>query len=558
MYNGQPVSDVTSRGYAAPTDPSIVGTKAPAPAPAAAPAPTTPFREKNPTASVGASGGQVLNFGGGGMVYANPSDNPNYRPPASPLSTIKDNLEKLKATLASFDPKAITGSSDAVVAAEKSVTDSLQADYNATASRIPDPETAKTNADNAMKQEQMLIDTQIAQQKANLEAQKANIEGQFGIKEQDLKQRQGQEAGGLSMGLARAGGYLGFSGSGTGTMITLQTTHDREISALALMKQQAINEAQDAFSRRDMALMENKLATIENHTKRIKEADDTYYQQTLQASEDARANITTKMNMEKFGRDKAMENLDIIVKGGKTPDASTIAEYSARTGIPAKELESSIVAMQNNAALEKRMNEAKAVGAEDANDINITELRLKYPLGQKFTINGKSYTGLDVPAKSGTDKILDASTWLKSFGGSKYALPFIGKASEAQAYEAFLSPEPPEWFVNSVNNDNLMTLRPEIIQELWKKERGTVLPGTDYSEQWKNFNDSDRAKILEQFTKDKGLPQNMPYTEREVQYMSSAELQTYLTKYNDAHKGALDTTLSQIQQTLSKSSTTQK
>lgn len=115
------------------------------------------------------------------------------------------------------------------------------------------------------------IDNYIAGLTARQQAAEKNINEQFDATKASLGEQQRKETGSTSAGIARAGGYLGFSGSSQGVLINLAETHRAEMSGLEAKRQAALQEARNAYE-------EKQFAAAQQRYKEAKEYENESYQ----------------------------------------------------------------------------------------------------------------------------------------------------------------------------------------------------------------------------------------------------------------------------------------
>jgi len=82
----------------------------------------------------------------------------------------------------------------------------------------------------------------------SLNAGEKGIDANFDRLRRQQEGEQKQETGELSTGLARAGGYLGFTGSGEAVMLSLTKSHRAELQDLESRRTQALSEARQAYN----------------------------------------------------------------------------------------------------------------------------------------------------------------------------------------------------------------------------------------------------------------------------------------------------------------------
>lgn len=146
-----------------------------------------------------------------------------YDRKAQELSTQAENLASKDKTTTDN----ITASDESIVVDEKSAVDTIN-------------ESAKVVRDLTY------LDDEISRIQDELKDEIDAINAQAKVDKENKIGAQASETGQTSVGLANAGGYLGFSGSATGVLLNLAKSHRAELQSLDAKRQQAIFEAQSA------------------------------------------------------------------------------------------------------------------------------------------------------------------------------------------------------------------------------------------------------------------------------------------------------------------------
>jgi hypothetical protein len=107
-----------------------------------------------------------------------------------------------------------------------------------------------------------LLNDEIKRNEQNLKENLSNINAGYGVQQTGLQGQQLNETGQTSMAIANAGGYLGFSGSGTGVMLKLAESHRAELVALESERQNALQEARNAAAERRFDIVRLKADEI--------------------------------------------------------------------------------------------------------------------------------------------------------------------------------------------------------------------------------------------------------------------------------------------------------
>jgi hypothetical protein len=142
------------------------------------------------------------------------------------------------------DPNPIASTSDAADAAN----DKTGASVNTAASGLA------TSSQQAYDQAFGILEGMAKASEQDRANSIANIERQRGIDVADTTTSQRQEKGATTMGLARMGGYLGGTGSGTSYMNSLAGSHRFEMTKLEAQYAAAVEKAKAAWDMKDIAL----------------------------------------------------------------------------------------------------------------------------------------------------------------------------------------------------------------------------------------------------------------------------------------------------------------
>ena len=141
---------------------------------------------------------------------------------------------------------------------------------------------------------------------------KRSIEADYKTQQTSQENKQAGEVGQTSVGLANAGGYLGFSGSGTGVMLSLAKGHRDELLALESERQNAIREARTASENRRFDLVREQAAEIARIDNEVYARKQDYFNNKL------------KLQNAEISREEKMKNDNIVFQaiqqGNKTPE----------------------------------------------------------------------------------------------------------------------------------------------------------------------------------------------------------------------------------------------
>lgn len=208
------------------------------------------------------------------------------------LGTAQAMLDKLKAK-DTTSASGITSSDAAPVKEEKKATDAIK--------------------NTAPSRDLKYLDDEIKRIESQSKIAESAINSGFDSLKNTQGDQQNKEVGQTSVGLAAAGGYLGYSGSGTGVMLSLTKSHRAEMQALEAKRQQAIADARAAAANKRFDVVKLK-------AQEIKDLDN----ETYARQEDYNKKVKEVADKE-TAEAKVLSNQDTIFKaiqaGSKTPEA---------------------------------------------------------------------------------------------------------------------------------------------------------------------------------------------------------------------------------------------
>lgn len=158
-----------------------------------------------------------------------------------------------------------------------------------------------------------LLDDEIKRNEAQLNSELQSIGGAYDAQQAGDISKQAGETGQLSMGIAGAGGYLGFSGSGAGVMLKLAESHRAELNLLESQRQQALTEARSAAAERRFDIVQLKAKEVARIDQETYDRTEVYNNRVRKEAE-AGALKATKL--------KEQNDIFTAIKGGaKTVEA---------------------------------------------------------------------------------------------------------------------------------------------------------------------------------------------------------------------------------------------
>lgn len=118
--------------------------------------------------------------------------------------------------------------------------------------------------------------------------EQANINSKFNVLDEGFKGKQDKEVGTTSAGLARIGGYLGDSGSGTGVLLNLSKSHRAELADLESKRQEALFTARKFYTEKKYDLAKEKNAEAKSYEQETYKRQQEYFQNQRLISADKR------------------------------------------------------------------------------------------------------------------------------------------------------------------------------------------------------------------------------------------------------------------------------
>lgn len=168
------------------------------------------------------------------------------------------------------------------------------------------------------------LDAEIDSAKAGYEADRAA-----------LGEQQRSEAGQTSVGIAQAGGYLGYSGSGTGVMLSLTKSHRAEMQNLKVQRDQAIAEARQAAAESRFNIVRDKANLVMQIEKYAYEQQVKYNDEIKKAADKQAEESKNKQTQSDIFNAINAGNTsveDIFNHLGGQVDVATISDFLKKVG----------------------------------------------------------------------------------------------------------------------------------------------------------------------------------------------------------------------------------
>lgn len=318
---------------------------------------------------------------------------------ASTAASINSQVSKINAGIASYN----AGSSNPVT--------------SSTATRA---DNARTGADiSGLQSAYAAEQAQIAAQQAALAERRKlevdSIKSEFDVAKAGQEVRQGQDYAARSTSLVTSGGgFLGATQSQEGVLQNLKGTFEAEKTALMSKREAAILAANTAYEDKDFALAREKTKMATDLQKEIYTRQQDYADMTLKLASANRAQQEFDMGItdKKVASYAMMDDTTFAAQ-----DPGEIAKLDSQY-YPGYTENARIIAKK---ALDVKTKK-EAIGL----DADVLDMRLKIPAGQKFTLNGQTYTGLKQSDGGGgtqNDRDREFRTKINQFFSPGYTIP---------------------------------------------------------------------------------------------------------------------------------------
>lgn len=232
------------------------------------------------------------------------------------------------------------------------------------------------------------------------------INASFDATKAGTEKQQANEKGSTSASLARIGGYLGGTASGTGAMLNLVAAHRGELLALEAKRQAAINEANNAITDKQFSIARLKAEEAKQIEKDIQVRKDKFFEQTMDINREQR-------QQDEFLSKKYQNELEnLFTLDSKNIPPEKFKEIDDFYGIPG--FSKNAVEINRSASQAKSQKEVLDVQQK------LLNLLKDIPAGQKITFpDGTEYTGIGSSSDISTFQETDASGFVRMFTYNK-------------------------------------------------------------------------------------------------------------------------------------------
>lgn len=350
-------------------------------------APTSSSRQSSTSSSTTSSSG-----GGGGGATAPTSSRGADSVSASDqaMARAQAELERIQREVGNLTGKDESAAADAV------------------SSDAPEVQ-EETSAMNKLKQVDLspstkalrLLDDELKQMKKDLVEREKTISKNFDVQKAGVEGGQASEMGQTAMGIADAGGFLGFSGSGQGVLLSLAESHRAELTALESERQQRLQEARDAAANRRYDIVRLKADEIARIDQETYERTQTYNTQVKQEADKQKEETRSLANQKLISdaiKGGATNITDVFSNlGGKVP-IEDISKFFQSAGKTSSSKIHSFNPTQKGLLIGAGLTANEVVALNDAiNEVGYTdEVRMSLPASVR-EVADKIYLGKTNP-----------------------------------------------------------------------------------------------------------------------------------------------------------------
>ncbi len=169
-----------------------------------------------------------------------------------------------------------------------------------------------------------LLNEEIKRNDQNLKDNLSAINSSSDVAKTGVLGEQASEVGQTSVGIANAGGYLGFSGSGTGVMLKLAESHRAELTALESERQTALQEARNAAANRRFDIVRLKADAIAR-------IDQETYERTREYNSEVKKEA--EKGVEQAKKTKTQNDIFTAIQGGAKTASDIFKNLGGKTDI---------------------------------------------------------------------------------------------------------------------------------------------------------------------------------------------------------------------------------
>lgn len=236
------------------------------------------------------------------------------------------------------------------------------------------------------------------------------INKSFNETKRQTGEAQKREVGSTSASLARIGGYLGGSASGTGAMLNLAETHKNEVLKLESQRATAIREANTAITDKQFQVAKLKVEEAREIEKEVERRKQQFFDNNLKILQEER-------QQDKALREKYKEELETMAILGSSDEGLELDPNKAREidefyGVPGF----------TKQYLEVTSAAAKAKSQKEVIEANqkMVSLLKDIPAGQTIKFpDGTEYTGIGSAGDIATFQETDADGVVRMFTYNK-------------------------------------------------------------------------------------------------------------------------------------------
>lgn len=279
-----------------------------------------------------------------------------------------------------LNQNAIVSSSGSVVQNENGISSTVNGLVNGS-KPITLPDGSVQPASDHASQALATLDNYTQNLEARRASEAASINAAYDAKQTQTENKQANETGSTSAAIARTGGYLGGSASGTGVMINLAASHQTELLQLQASRQSALQAAQTAIDDKEFAVAQSKISEINTIDKTISDRQQQFFDNAIKLQQANNANTKDQIDFV----DSTLKNLS-TTNPSSVPQATKdkIDQFYGTPGFTDNYLK-----VTNAAAASKSLADSTKAKSD------MLDMLTKIPAGQKVSFpDGTTYTGI--------------------------------------------------------------------------------------------------------------------------------------------------------------------
>lgn len=280
----------------------------------------------------------------------------------------------------------------------------------------------------------------------------AGINQEFASARGKLESEQKKETAATSTKLARMGGYLGGTGSQVAYLNSLAESQRMQLQDLDSKRLAALRKAQQASIDRNFQVAQAEIKLANDYEDQIYKLEDDFNTAVRQVKTDDVNSKKAALDRTKTVSEQIAPAVATYLTGNPENDNAIITTYASQNGIDPAVLQSAVIehnrkSQKDLPALIQEYNEVSDRGWFNGTFLEYQQQRGSSGAPKSRLLSLKDATKLGLPQLAGVteDEIIRSSIDSK------------GKVLS----------DPPAWYVDLIQTQSNMNLKPEVIQKSW-------------------------------------------------------------------------------------------